>query len=419
MDKVALLIAYHYPPLSSSSGQQRTLAFSRYLPEHGWKPIVLTVKPGVYEKTSDDQLADIPVSTEVVRTWCLDVARHLSVGGKYFDWMALPDRWNTWFISSLVTGLYLVRKHQPSILWVTYPIATTHLIGLALHKMTGIPLIADYRDSMTEDDYPTEPHRWRCYRRLEAAVLKQCARAVFTTPGTAKMYAERYPEIPPDVFQIIPNGYDENSFSRAGDPPSSSGTRDSKLTLLHSGLLYPDVRNPNSFFKALRILKERGVASSNDLHVILRATGDDDIYCAWLKKHSVEDMVSLCPPLPYTQALREMLDADGLLIFQGADCNYQIPAKLYEYIRARRPLLALTDPSGDTASTLRDMGYNSIVPMDDPDAIVSELTAFLGELRESTAFVPSIDDVSQHTRQQRTRQLAELFDNVLETRRFR
>jgi glycosyltransferase involved in cell wall biosynthesis len=416
MDKVALLIAYHYPPVSSSSGQQRTLAFSRYLPEHGWKPVVLTVKPSVYERTSDDQLQEIPASAEVVRTWCLDVARHLSLGGKYFDWMALPDRWNTWIISSIVTGLRLVRKHRPAIIWATYPIATTHMIGLALHKITGIPLIADYRDSMTEDNYPAEPQRWRCFRRLEGSMLRHCARAVFTTPGTAKMYTERYPTTSPNVFQVIPNGYDENSFSRASNSPSARVTQNGKLTLLHSGVLYPKERDPNSFFNALRILKERGIVSSNNLHVLLRATGHDETHLALLKKHSVEDIVSLTPPLPYTHALREMLDADGLLIFQGANCNHQIPAKLYEYMRARRPLLALTDPDGDTASTLRDMGYDSLAPMNDSAAIATAVTDFLEKLREGAAFVPSTADVLQHSRQQRTRQFARVLDDIFDTR---
>jgi hypothetical protein len=65
-------------------------------------------------------------------------------------------------------------------------------------------------------------------------------------------------------------------------------------------------------------------------------------------------VVLLAPALPYREALRETMDVDGLLVFQAANCNHQIPTKIYEYFRTRRPILALTDPSGDTAAALRE-----------------------------------------------------------------
>ena len=58
--KRVLMIAYHFPPLSGSSGIQRTLRFVRYLPEFGWQPTVLTTHPRAYQQVSDDQLADVP-----------------------------------------------------------------------------------------------------------------------------------------------------------------------------------------------------------------------------------------------------------------------------------------------------------------------------------------------------------------------
>ena len=64
----------------------------------------------------------------------------------------------------------------------------------------------------------------------------------------------------------------------------------------------------------------------------------------------------LAPPIGYGEALAEMISSDALLILQASNCNDQIPAKLYECLRARRPILGLTDPAGDTAAALRAAG---------------------------------------------------------------
>jgi hypothetical protein len=89
---------------------------------------------------------------------------------------------------------------------------------------------------------------------------------------------------------------------------------------------------------------------------VLRATGCDDCLRGLLGQLRIDDIVMLEPRVGYREALAEMLAADGLLVLQAANCNYQVPAKLYEYLRARRPILALTDAAGDTAQTLADAG---------------------------------------------------------------
>ena len=77
--KRILLIAFHYPPVKGSSGLQRTLSFSQYLPQFGWQPAVLSVHPRAYNKVSDEQLSEIPKECQVVRAFGLDTSRHLSL----------------------------------------------------------------------------------------------------------------------------------------------------------------------------------------------------------------------------------------------------------------------------------------------------------------------------------------------------
>lgn len=409
-----LLVAYHFPPIHHSSGIQRTLTFARQLREHGWQPLVLTVHPRAYARTSDDQLGDIPADVPVYRAFALDTGRHLAIGGRYPGFLATPDRYASWLPGGVWTGMRAIRAHRPAAIWSTYPIATAHRIGHWLQRLSGLPWIADFRDSMTEDDFPADPRIRRAYRRIEQATVAGCARAVFTTPGTLRMYAERYPELPAERWALIPNGYDEANFRDAealageGGPLGMPGQR----VLVHAGLLYPAERDPRPFFTALARLKASGELAAAKLKVVLRATGHDGHYAPMLAELGIADLVELAPPVPYRQALAEMLRADGLLLFQAANCNHQIPAKLYEYLRAGRPILALTDPAGDTAATLREAAAGTVVRLDDADDIEQGLRAFMAQLEKGAQAMPGESVVRGYERGVGAARLAALLDAV-------
>jgi hypothetical protein len=106
-----------------------------------------------------------------------------------------------------------------------------------------------------------------------------------------------------------------------------------------------------------------------------------------------------------------MLRADGLLIMQASNCNAQIPAKLYEYLRAGRPILCLSDPSGDTVAVLRRAGLGAMAPLDDSAAIARLLERFIS----APASLRTIADagvVDAASRVRRTETLAALLDSV-------
>jgi glycosyltransferase involved in cell wall biosynthesis len=410
------MVAYHFPPIRVSSGIQRTLKFSRYLLEHGWRAQVLTVNPRAYERVGDDQLAEIPVEVAVKRAFALDTARHLSIRGRYFGWMALPDRWVSWCFGGLASGLALVYRYRPKAIWSTYPIATAHLLGLMLHRLTGLPWIADFRDSMTEDEYPSDPVQRKMYRWIERQTVERCRRAVFTTPGAIRMYAERYPDIPVSRWALIPNGYDEENFARAENSvaykQALADKKKDSIVLLHSGVLYPSERDPTRFFQALSALKRGGILQPGRFKVVLRATGHDALHGRLIAEYSLDDIVFLEPSIPYEAALAEMMTVDGLLIFQAANCNHQIPAKIYEYFRARRPILALTDPCGDTARVMFDAGLSNVAPLDDKDAIAAQLSRFIDALQSGDAEIAAENTVAAHSRQARSKLLANLLDEL-------
>jgi hypothetical protein len=410
--KRALLISYHFPPFRGSSGVLRPLKFAQHLGRYGWQPTVITVNPRAYEQRYD-VIPPPPKGVEVHRVFALDTARHLSIGGRYPGFLALPDRWASWRYAAIRRALAVVKRERPDVIWSTYPIATAHVIGAAVHRHTGIPWVADCRDSMTEDDYPRNPDTRRAFLEIEREMVERAARVVFTAPGTVSMYADRYPAIAKARWQLLPNGFDEEDFSSLSPPARAAS---GPLTLLHSGVLYPIERDPRAFFTALRSLKARGVISAGTLSIVLRATGHDKQIGSLINEFGIGDMVHLEPGLPYRDALTEMMGVDALLLLQASNCNHQIPAKVYEYMRVARPILALTDPTGDTANQVTAPGAGIVVRLDDAEVIERELPSFLERVRSSSAPIATRTAVRAYERSEQAGQLAKVFEQVVAER---
>lgn len=399
-----LMIAFHFPPLAGSSGVQRTLRFVQHLPAAGWQPVLLTASARAYERTSDDLLRELPSDLIVHRAFALNTARHLALRGRYPAFLACPDRWVTWALAAIPAGVRLVGRYRPAAIWSTYPIATAHIIGHWVARLTGLPWIADFRDPMAQDGYPPEPAKRRAFARIERTAVAHAAASVFVTRGAAALYRRRYPAAA-ERIAVIENGFDESSFADLATDagPLVPGRR----TLVHSGIVYPSERDPTHLFAALGALKRSGRAG--DLLVRFRAPEHDELLRELARRNDVEDMIDVAPALPYREALEEMRRADGLLVLQASNCNEQIPAKVYEYLRAQRPILALTDPEGDTADLLRRCGVPHIVPLDDERAIEAIVPRFLAD---SESARPDPSAVAACSRERRTRELAALLDVV-------
>lgn len=415
MNKRALLIAFHFPPQAASSGIQRTLSFSRHLGNHGWEPLILSANPIAYGVKNPSQLAMLPPDLVVKRAFALDTKRHLGIMGRYPEILALPDRWVSWWLSAVPAGLSMIRQYKPQVIWSTFPIASAPLIGLTLHRITGLPWIADFRDPMLQDDYPATKRQRKAYGWIEQQAMHRCEKAVFTTYSAMDAYRRRFPEFLHEKFTVIENGYDEAGFSGAASvacpAPLETGTR---LTLLHSGVLYADGRDPSAFFEALATLKAHGKLNASSLRVILRATGDDPYFNALVKKYGIEDVVSVEASVPYREALHEMLNVDGLIVFQGTPFNTQIPAKIYEYFRARKPVFGLLDTAGETARVLSAAGFQNIAAMDSAGAIIPALERFIAQVRDGSAYVASEAVIAAASRANRAAELAQIFHQVVE-----
>jgi glycosyltransferase involved in cell wall biosynthesis len=414
------MVAFHFPPFGGSSGSRRTVAFSRYLPRSGWEPLVLTADLRAYDQVKLEELRDVPDGMTVVRAFGIDTARHFSIGGRHPAWLAVPDRWRFWQPFAVRAGMRMIREHAPAVIWSTYPIASSHMIGAKLHARTAIPWVADMRDPMVEVDpstgeqYPRDPRVRQARLRIEQNVASRAAHVVFCTEGAREIFVHRFGEAVRSKTSVIANGYDEEVFRDAEQSLSSARQAESGgFRLIHSGTVYPgDDRGPAVLFRALAVLRASGELP-NGFRLILRATGYDDEMRQLIEACGVQEIVELAPALPYRPALQEMLTADGLLLLQGSASNPAVPAKLYEYLRAQRPILALVHHQGETAALLARLKAAIVAPLDEVEPIVGALRDLFTGWKNGTLPMANRETVATLSRAEQARELARLLTRVV------
>lgn len=389
------LIAYHFPPVAVSSGVHRIVSLANALKQHDWEVTILSASERTYERTDNATLKDVEPGIRVIRALAFDTAKQLSIKGKYLQWMALPDNLQSWIIFAVIRGLVHIVKYRPNLIISTYPIASAHLIAIILNRLTGIPWIADFRDPMAQPGYPLDPVKWKVFDWIEKTAARRATQLVFATPGALEEYKTRYPEVDDWKWLLVTNGYNEKQYTGLVPKP----IKDGKLRVVHSGLIYIHERNPRQLFEAISRLKADAHISRDNFELILRASGHENTYSTWLKELDIEDIVKLMPPIPYREALQEMFDADGLLLLQGAGCNQQIPAKAYEYLRSQKPVLALTDETGDTARLLMENNVADIAPLDSVPSIYMTTLQFIEKMEKNTSSVEETSDISRYARE--------------------
>ncbi len=397
------------------------IAFARDLADLDWDVDVLTIQSSALPDTAAERLADITPATRVIRAFGLDNARQLSFRGKYSRRLSLPDRWISWRAGGVISGLRYIRAERPDAIMSSFPIATSHLIAADLAWITGLPWLADFRDPMAQDEYPKNAAEWQSYRRVEERVVRRAAALSFTTHGALDYYlaryGARYGERLAQRCHIVANGYDERVFAEIERNAPATRLAGSPLTLLHSGLLYPWERNPLPFFHALKRLQNENFWSANPARFVFRASAYDDHFGAVVADLGLQALVEFRPRIAYRDALREMLEADALILFQAGNSNFQIPAKAYEYLRAMRPILAVVDPAGDTADLMRACHSDYIADIESEQAIAETLRRLMPALRAGTVPVLERGTVQTYSRQMAAGTLAGVLDRIAENNR--
>jgi glycosyltransferase involved in cell wall biosynthesis len=399
-DRKLLILTYYFPP-SSASGSFRMLGFAEHLPRFGWQCVVVAPPRLPWEPTDEVLLGRVPPETVVYRPpypdgWIWKPIR------KYFPcsvWLPLA-----------AAGCYqAIRAHRPDAVLTSGPPHCIHLLGRHLHRRTGLPWVADFRDPWVAGD-PTQTRRkvpgWEA--RAELSVLHEADAIVVNTPGAGNLLCHAYPRYAAKMTSIT-NGYDPESFEANAAPPLSGPT----IEIVHTGEIYAN-RSPGPLLEAVQQL-EAPALGGRTLRV--RLIGN---LANQRQQPEIEDMirgaanasVSVEGQVTYAQSIRAMVQADVLLLLDTPGRTAGVPAKLYEYIGAGRPILALAEPDSDVAWVLRESQVpHRIAPPLDVEAIRRALTDLLRD--PATARRGGQDKPIQprFTRQRLAGELASVLDS--------
>ncbi len=384
---------------------------TRYLADYGWKVSVLTATPGAYTRVNEENFSLIPSSTEVCRAIALDSQRHLAIKGRHLASLSIPDRWRTWQFFARRLGSRLIRESRPDVILSSFPIPSAVVVARDLHKEFGIPWVADLRDPILTSGHPPPGKLRDVYESIEEDVVNLSARIIVTTPGARRDYLDRYDALQDSEVRVVENGYEEALFEDAGRAGSTVTTR-SGIELLHSGLVYQDARNPLPLFLAVRALLDNREIREDELRIVFRASSRENFINSEAERLGLADVVATKPPISYREAIAEMMAADSLLLIQSADCNNQIPAKAYEYLRSRKPILALTDPVGDTGRLLHEFGVQDIAELENPDMVVDALRKHVARLRAGQFEVQPAETIEALSRESRANEFNRVLTEV-------
>ena len=308
--KNALLVTYYWPP-AGGPGVHRWLRFSSFFAENGVKLSVYCPEDAAWPITDTKLNEQVHPSLKIIRRKIFEPHKYLgkknnpNVGGgltagkkesivqKLIIWIRgnlfIPDARVFW-INPSVRFLHDYLKNHPEIdtLITTGPPHSLHVIGRNLkRKNKHLNWVADFRDPMAQPGYPSDPRTRQCYLGIEADAMERASYSVFTTPGAARVYKERYPERASRI-RVLENGFDEESFSVAAQmaPHIQRGTAvTGPLLLLHSGVVYPTERDPSHFFEALARLRKNRLLSPADLRIRFRAAVHETLLCQLAADH--------------------------------------------------------------------------------------------------------------------------------------
>jgi glycosyltransferase involved in cell wall biosynthesis len=420
--RTVLVIAYYFPPMGLS-GVQRTLKFVKYLPQFGWQPTVLTVTPTGYFAQDETLLEDLDGrNIEIIRAGSIDANRFFRKKGvvqmpserwekalRYTsDLFFIPDNKIGWRRKAVQAASELLEKSRFDILFATAPPFTDFLIGVDLLKKYKIPLILDYRDPWLEYPvkyYPTLYHKWKNYT-LEKLALQRSSKVIVTNRRVKELILKQYEFLSYDDVVIIPQGYDPQDFDSL---PAAPHSNNGKFTITHTGVFNGD-RSPKYFFEALKKL----FTDSPELkdRIEARIVGSfQGSYINLIHEMGLDSNIILTGYLSHKESILELRSADCLWLMLMND--RQSPGKLYEYIAARKPILACV-PDGFIKQTVLETGAGIVTEPTNVNEIAAAILQLYQQSKNKQLPVPKDDVVRKYDRSALTYELSNIMGFLAE-----
>ena len=368
--KKVLVITYYWPP-SGGAGVQRFLKFVKYFPKYGIDPVVLTCANPTYPMKDSSLINDVPAGLPVYYARTIEPFR-------FYSWMAgttpeqvanpvtilgakdlnLPQRLARWLRANLFVpdarvgwvpfaqskARSLINRYAIDTVITTGPPHSAHFVGRRLKRKTGVRWIADFRDPWTDIHYnhvlPRTALTRKRDKRMETSVLNEADEVTVTTPGTARYLTGKVDR----TYHIIPNGFDPDDFNAV---KKSTPDTNRPLLIRHVGSI-TETSIPDNLLKAISDLTKPKVrlefigAVHSDIHRHINSFG-------------LSEIVTIRSYVPHNEAtsLMQQSDINVVVVHRSDDSRILIPGKLYDYLKAGKPILVIGPTDGDAAAIIR------------------------------------------------------------------
>ncbi len=416
-----LVIAYYYPPMGLS-GVLRVAKFTKYLHNYGWDPTVLTVGDVGYFAYDYSLLEEVlEAGVKVERTRTLDPLRLLRRKGtikmptdsrkRLLSGLShvflQPDNKIGWKRYAVRRALELAESERFDVLLASAPPFTSFLVGQELQRQLGLPLVVDYRDPWLDnrDYFYATPFHKGYAAGLEEEVLKNADGVVVINRKIKERLIARYPFLTHDGVHIIPSGYDRQDFRIASRFPMA---RARKMRFTYAGL-FDSRRTPRAFFTALAKIFAQHPETRDEIEVNIVGNFHDS-YRKMAVQIGVSSALQTPGPVEHQQKIRHLLASDVLWLITHD--SVITPGKVYEYIGARKPILALA-PEGGLRSVLADYGAATCVDPDDVDAIAAAIYALYQDWLAERLPTGTVEVAREHDQRVLTERLARVLAHTV------
>ena len=422
--KKVLIITYYWPP-AGGSGVQRWLKFVKYLRDFDIEPVIYTVDNPGYAINDKSLINEIPNSIETLRQPIFEPNSILnffgtktnkeSAGflnpnpnfiGKIIQYIRanyfIPDARKFWIKPSVKFLSNYLEKNPVDVIITTGPPHSLHLIGLHLKKKKDIKWISDFRDPWTEIDYfhkmPLNKKAKKKHHLLEREVLKNSDSVIVVGNTMRDQYLKET-----DKVVTISNGFDTSDNKEVSH-------LDIFFSITHVGMMNAD-RNPSDLWKILKEICLENPDFKSDLKIRLigkiakEVSHDLNIFDSGITE--VVDYVS------YAEVKKYQLETQVLLL-----CINNVPSargiitgKIFEYLQAKRPILAIGPEDGDAAEILKNTNSGSIFGFENKQKLKQHILELYKDYKKNQLIVNS-ENIEQYHRRELTRKLAHLVRSI-------
>jgi glycosyltransferase involved in cell wall biosynthesis len=408
MIKKVLFVAYNFPP-AGGAGVQRSLKFVKYLPTVGWEPIVITTTPDAYPVRDESLKADIPPETPIYRAKSYDI-NSLRPAFKRLGLenlltalnvaLQLPDAALFWTRLARPLLSRAIEAHRPDVLYSSHGPASAHLLGMWAQHTFALPWVADFRDPWSGSQLmPYYPGYRAINRRMERRVLRNADHVVTVSEPLAEdlQSLSQLENLP---ISVIENGYDAEDV--VPFPPHNSPP----FTITYTGT-FSRLRRPDAFLTAMDQLLNQERISADEVRVVIAGK-------------NTERYVPTRPPfelrgyLDHRDLVKLRQETDLFLLVQNevVENRRAYSGKLYEYLAANRPTLAIVPQDGVAAELVRRARAGSVVPHH-PERIADVVLRYYHDWKSGQAdYTPDWKIIHRYSRRNLTGRLAELFEEL-------